>query len=190
MCYNYKAHSGFHLAHIWMKMVQSVKFQGVNGKSAHFTPHNDLWCPQQHMSIVLKCMTIMSIIITEEDLCKKHAKKCAKIYQFSSLPSKWIQAVNDPNTKIDSKPHICAYNYNTRTGFRDHKKTWGPRVLSSALVQSIRHLLSEFNSKVKCLRVYFKVFNYGLLHFFGWGIFVICLFYWFYWLICTINCNN
>ena len=88
------------------------------------------------MSIVRKCMTIMSIIITEEDLCKKHAKKCAKIYQFSSLPSKWIQAVNDPNTKIDSKPHICAYNYNTRTGFRDHKKTWGPRVLSSTLVHT------------------------------------------------------
>ena len=76
----------------------------------------------------------MSIIITEEDLCKKHAKKCAKICQFSSLPSKCFQAVNDPNTKIDSKPHICAYNYNTRTGFRDHKKTWGPRVLSSALL--------------------------------------------------------
>ncbi len=85
------------------------------------------------MSIVQKCMAIMSIIITEEDLCKKHAKKCAKICQFSSLPSKWIQAVNDPNTKIDSKPHICAYNYNTRTGFRAHKKTWGPRVLSSTL---------------------------------------------------------
>ena len=89
------------------------------------------------MSIVLKCMTIMSIIITEEDLCKKHAKKCAKICQFSSLPSKCFQAANDPNTKNDSKPHICAYNYNTRTGFRDHKKTWGPRVLSSALLQSV-----------------------------------------------------
>ena len=88
------------------------------------------------MSIVQKCMAIMSIIITEEDLCKKHAKKCAKICQFSSLPSKCFQAVNDPNTKIDSKPHICAYNYNTRTGFRVHKKTWGSRVLSSALVTS------------------------------------------------------
>ena len=76
----------------------------------------------------------MSIIITEEDLCKKHAKKCAKICQFSSLPSKCFQAVNDPNTKIDSKPHICAYNYNTRTGFRAHKKIWGPRVLSSTLL--------------------------------------------------------
>ena len=86
------------------------------------------------MSIVLKCMTIMSIIITEEDLCKKHAKKCAKICQFSSLPSKCFQAANDPNTKNDSKPHICAYNYNTRTGFRDHKKIWGSRVLSSALL--------------------------------------------------------
>ena len=80
-------------------------------------------------------MTIMSIIITEEDLCKKHAKKCAKICQFSSLPSKCFQAANDPNTKNDSKSHISAYNYNTRTGFRDHKKIWGSRVLSSALVQ-------------------------------------------------------
>ena len=86
------------------------------------------------MSIVQKCMAIMSIIITEEDLCKKLAKKCAKICQFSSLPSKCFQAVNDPNTENDSKPHICAYNYNTRTGFRDHKKTWGPRVLSSTLL--------------------------------------------------------
>ena len=86
------------------------------------------------MTIVQKCMAIMSIIITEEDLCKKHAKKCAKICQFSSLPSKCFQAVNDPNTKNDFKPHICAYNYNTRTGFRDHKKTWGSRVLSSALI--------------------------------------------------------
>ena len=77
----------------------------------------------------------MSIIITEEALCKKHAKKCAKICQFSSLPSKCFQAANDPNTKNDSKPNISAYNYNTRTGFRDHKKTWGPRVLSSALVE-------------------------------------------------------
>ena len=97
------------------------------------------------MSIVQKCMAIMSIIITEEDLCKKHAKKCAKICQFSSLPSKWIQAVNDPNTKIDSKPHICAYNYNTRTGFRDHKKTWGPRVLSSALIYTSLNIVNIKN---------------------------------------------
>ena len=88
-----------------------------------------------HMSIVLKCMTIISIIITEEDLCQKHDKKLAKICQFSSLPSKCVPAVNDPNTKNYSKPHIHAYNYNTHTGFRVHKKTWGPRVLSSALLQ-------------------------------------------------------
>ena len=88
------------------------------------------------MTIVRKCMTIMSIIITEEDLCKKHAKKCAKICQFSSLPSKWFQAANDPNTKIDSKPHICAYNYNTRTGFRVRKNIWGSRALSSALLSN------------------------------------------------------
>ena len=86
------------------------------------------------MSIVQKCMAIMSIIITEEDLCKKYAKKIAKNCQFSSLPYKYGPAVNDANNKNDSKPHICPYNYNTRTGFRDHKKIWGPRVLSSTLV--------------------------------------------------------
>ena len=111
------------------------------------------------MSIVRKCMTIMSIIITEEDLCKKHAKKCAKICQFSSLPSKWIQAVNDPNTKIDSKPHICAYNYNTRTGFRDHKKIWGSRVLSSALVYIISSQFTVWREQYVenadfCLRIH------------------------------------
>ena len=86
------------------------------------------------MTIVRKCMTIMSIIITEEDLCKKHAKKCAKICQFSSLPSKCFQAANDPNSKNDSKPHISPYNYNTCTGFRVHKNIWGRRWLSSALM--------------------------------------------------------
>ena len=86
------------------------------------------------MSIVQKCMAIMSIIITEEDLCKKHAKKCAKICQFSSLLSKCFQAANDPNTKNDSKPHICAYNYNTRTGFHLRKKIWRSGVLSSDLI--------------------------------------------------------
>ena len=86
------------------------------------------------MTIVQKCMAIMSIIITEEDLCKKHAKKCAKICQFSSLPSKCFQAANDPNSKNDSKPHISPYNYNTCTGFRVHKNIWGRRRLSSALM--------------------------------------------------------
>ena len=95
-------------------------------------------------------MTIMSIIITEEDLCKKHAKKCAKICQFSSLPSKCFQAANDPNTKNDFKPHICAYNYNTRTGFRDHKKTWGSRVLSSALV--VQPVAPEGSSATEALK--------------------------------------
>ena len=99
----------------------------------------------------------MSIIITEEDLCKKHAKKWAKFCQFSSLPSKCFQAVNDPNTKNDFKSHIGAYNYNTRTGFRDHKKIWGSRVLSSTLGSSVcqdilcsphtvRHLVMGFQS--------------------------------------------
>ena len=74
------------------------------------------------MSIVQKCMAIMSIIITEEDLCKKYAKKLAKNCQFSSLPHKYGPAVNDGNNKNDSKYHYYAYNYNTRTGFRDHNK--------------------------------------------------------------------
>ena len=77
------------------------------------------------MSIVQKCMTIMSIIITDEDLCKKHAKKFVKNCQFSSLPSKCFQSGKDPNTKNDSKHNICAYNYNTRTGFRVHKNILG-----------------------------------------------------------------
>ena len=86
----------------------------------------------------------MSIIITEEDLCKKHAKKCAKICQFSSLPSKCFQAVNDPNTKNDFKPHISAYSYNTRTGFRDHKKILGSRVLSSTLLVRLGWKLQSY----------------------------------------------
>ena len=106
------------------------------------------------MSIVQKCMAIMSIIITEEDLCKKLAKKCAKICQFSSLPSKCFQAMNDPNTENDSKPHICAYNCNRRTGFRDHKKIWGSRVLSSTLTHS-RGTRSELLHRTysKCLQL-------------------------------------
>ena len=50
--------------------------------------------------------------------CQKMCKNLP-IFKFTLT----MEAVNDPNTKIDSKPHICAYNYNTRTGFRDHKKT-------------------------------------------------------------------
>ena len=82
----------------------------------------------------------MSIIITEEDLCKKHAKKFAKICQFSSLPLKCFQAVNDPNTKNDFKPHICAYNYNTRTGFRAHKKYGGQGYLAAPYWSDSRYL--------------------------------------------------
>ena len=64
----------------------------------------------------------MSIIITEEDLCKKYAKKFAKNGKFSSLPHKYGPAVNDGNNKNDSKYHYYAYNYNTRTVFRVHNK--------------------------------------------------------------------
>ena len=83
------------------------------------------------MSIVQKCMAIMSIIITEEDLCKKHAKKCAKICQFSSLPSKCYQAANDPNTKNDSKPHISAYIITHARGFETIKKYGGQGYLAA-----------------------------------------------------------
>ena len=64
----------------------------------------------------------MSIIITEEDLCEKYAKKLAKNGQFSSLPYKYGPAANDANNKNDSKYHYYAYNYNTCTGFRDQNK--------------------------------------------------------------------
>ena len=79
------------------------------------------------MSIVQKCMAIMSIIITEEDLCKKYAKKLAKNGQFSSLPYKFGQSGKDWDHKNDSKYHICPYNSNTRPGLRVHKNIWGRR---------------------------------------------------------------
>ena len=69
----------------------------------------------------------MSIIITEEDLCEKYAKKIAKNYQFSILPYKFGQSGKDWDHKNDSKYDICPYNYNTRTGFRVHKNIWGRR---------------------------------------------------------------
>ena len=78
----------------------------------------------------------MSIIITEEDLCKKYAKKLAKNGQFSSLPYKFGQSGKDWDHKNDSKYHICPYNSNTRPGFRVHQKIWGSRTLSSTLVNS------------------------------------------------------
>ena len=61
---------------------------------------------------------------------QKFRKKCP----FSILPQKCGQSGNDGNQKKDFKHHICAYNYNTRMGFRDHKKILGSRVLSSALM--------------------------------------------------------
>ena len=84
---------------------------------------------------VQKCMTIMCIIVTEEDLFKKHAKKGAFFCPFSILPHKCCPAVVQGTFKNDSKYHICPYNCNTRPGFRVEKKIWGSRALSSALLE-------------------------------------------------------
>ena len=81
-------------------------------------------------------MTIMSIIITEDDLCKNSeqtSEKSAAVCRYSILPQICGQSANDRNHKYDSKYHISAYNYNTRTGFRAHKNIWGRGRLSSAL---------------------------------------------------------
>ena len=42
---------------------------------------------------VQNCMTIMCIIVTEEDLCKKHVTKSALFCQYAFLPQKCCPAV-------------------------------------------------------------------------------------------------
>ena len=86
---------------------------------------------------VQKCMTIMCIIVTEEDLFKKHAKKVPFFCPFSNLPQKCCPAAVQGTFKNDSKYHICPYNCNTRPEFRVQKKIWGSRALSSALLYSL-----------------------------------------------------
>ena len=76
----------------------------------------------------------MSIIVTEEDLCKKHVTKCALFCQYAILPPKQCPAAVQDTLQTKPKHHICAYNSNTRTGFHLHKKIWGSGVLSSDLV--------------------------------------------------------
>ena len=76
----------------------------------------------------------MCIILTEEDLFKKHAKKVPFFCPFSNLPQKCCPAAVQGTFKNDSKYHICPYNSNTRPGFRVHKKIWGSSTLSSTLI--------------------------------------------------------
>ena len=78
-------------------------------------------------------MTIMSIIITEEDLCKKHAKKCAKFCQFSSLPSKCFQAANDPTKtlKMTLNPILVLIIITHARGFETIKKYGGQGYLAA-----------------------------------------------------------
>ena len=92
MCYNYMAHSRYHLVHRWMKIGQSEKVLGVKGKMTHFTPLSAYSFNIFQQNSVQKCMTIMCIIVTEEDLFKKRAKKGAFFCPFSILPHKCCPA--------------------------------------------------------------------------------------------------
>ena len=92
MCYNYTAHGRYHLVHRWMKIGQSEKVLGVKGKMTHFTPLSAYSFNIFQQNSVQKCMTIMCIIVTEEDLFKKHAKKGAFFCPFSILPHKCCPA--------------------------------------------------------------------------------------------------
>ena len=112
-----------------------VKFGGVNSKFANFTPLSAYSTNVFQQNSVQKCIAIMCIIVTEEDLFKKHAKKVQFFCPFSNLPQKCCPAAVQGTFKNDSKYHICPYNSNTRPGFRVHKKIWGSRTLSSTLLK-------------------------------------------------------
>ena len=96
----------------------------------------------------------MCIILTEEDLFKKHAKKVPFFCPFSNLPQKCCPAAVQGTFKNDSKYHICPYNSNTRPGFRVHKKIWGSRTLSSTLLHSLqnKHLNPEEEAQRSCVK--------------------------------------
>ena len=86
MCYNYTAHGRYHLVHRWMKIGQSEKVLGVKGKMTHFTTLSAYSFNIFQQNSVQKCMTIMCIIVTEEDLFKKHAKKSHFFVHFLISP--------------------------------------------------------------------------------------------------------
>ena len=64
---------------------------GVNSKFANFTPLLAYSTNVFQQNSVQKCMTIMCIIVTEEDLCKKHVTTSALFCQYtfqSKIPTK------------------------------------------------------------------------------------------------------
>ena len=73
-------------------MVKFEKFGGLNSKFANFTPLSAYSTNVFQQNSVQKCMTIMCIILTEEDLFKKHAKKVPFFCPFSNLPQKCCPA--------------------------------------------------------------------------------------------------
>ena len=56
------------------------------------------------MTIVQKCMAIMSIIITEEDLCKKHAKNVQDLANFQVYPQNVFKPRMIPTLKMTLNP--------------------------------------------------------------------------------------
>ena len=92
MCYNYIAHSRYYLVHRCMKIGQSEKVLGVKVKMTSFTPLSAYSSNIFQQNSVQKCMTIMCIIVTEEDLCKKHVIKSALFCQYAFLPQKCCPA--------------------------------------------------------------------------------------------------
>ena len=104
----------------------------------------------------------MSIIVTEEDLCKKHVTKCALFCQYAILPPKQCPAAVQDTFQTKSKHHICAYNCNRRTGFRDRKKIWGSRVLSSALVYK-SHLCWHLKIFILFIHCYYVLLSLCLI---------------------------
>ena len=107
MCYNYMAHSRYHLCHRWMKIGQSEKVLGVKGKMTHFTPLSAYSFNIFQQNSVQKCMTIMCIIVTEEVLGKKQPGNLGKFCQKIGLPLKWWGLPGRKFIKKSKFYHIC-----------------------------------------------------------------------------------
>ena len=136
MCYNYTASCRPLICHSLVETAVPIKYFGVTWKLPRFTPLSAYSTNVFQQNSVQKCMTIMCIIVTEEDLCKKHVTKSALFCQYAFLPQKCCPAAVKGTFSNDSKYHICPYNCNTRTGFWVDKKIWGSRELSSALLDT------------------------------------------------------
>ena len=87
----------------------------------------------------------------------------ATVCPYSILPYKYGPAVNDATNKNDSKYHYDAYNYNTRTGFRDHNKIFWWRVLSSTLLDTVVQISKGHSRKkidwIEHAKVFLQVFQ-------------------------------